>query len=143
MTNYKEPHKWILAGHYGYATLNGDSIKYLFEQTDKSSAADSFFDVITNAVYVVPAGFKFQPLMYVVYVAVPPNASGTIAIHEGATENVQTTAKNTIPIPFVPENRIEMPSENYATIAAGKYLVYKPTSAQVHFIECYGVEIQP
>ncbi len=136
MTNYRSTNrnKIIIAG---FETVIGKAVPiHLTEQTINDTAADAMYK--DSAVYSVPTGKKFILLGVRVYV--DSTGGGDLAIWEGATEDAETSLKQTVDLAVAGVNNVIEYYIHSVSFAAGKFITINPSGTQVEFVELLGYE---
>ncbi len=124
MANYKPYGTNLLS--YGGVTRpfsKSDEIKILILDYNLASTPNTFEDLTTGAVYSVPSGKTFTAYGFI---AEWNAIVGTWTIHQGDTEDAQTTLKFTIIRPATKET-IEYPFD--LEFASGKFIVLDSSAA--------------
>ncbi len=137
MGNYKGASRTITYGGYKRAIPAGAKIIVLCEPTNNASAADAMIKEFDNVLYQVTAGKTFHlcGLQYSLSAG-----GGTIVVHEGDTEDAQTTAKGTVVCGFEVGVLYEVAIID-ETFASTKFITVSPSTTQVLSIRMIGYEV--
>ncbi len=142
MVNYRKFEHLVTIGNITFHIPNTVELMRLHDRTDGSAAADSMNEHGGTNLFAVDAGKRFQIIGVKMYVE--GVAGGTLVIYQGDTEDALTLAKITLTIPKLDLMIHEIPfvdnDETLITIAAGKFVVIKP-SASLTWTEIYGYQI--
>ncbi len=143
MANQKwQAENYITIGGVTTAVPTGAVTVVLFDPTTNASAAESMRRAPGDAVYVVTSGAKF--VLLGIWLRISSVAGAVFTIHEGATEDAQTTQKASISLAKVLDftYEISMSDTTPREFAAGKYVVIKPSAGVVEYTQMIGYEIK-
>lgn len=135
--NYKSTQRKVTWGGLETTIPISATVVVLGEQTNSSSSADGMIKEFDNVVYAVTAGKTFH-LLGISYTL--SAGGGTIAVHEGDTENAQTVAKGTVLCGFTVGVEYFLAIED-ETFASAKFITIAPSTTQVLGIRMIGFEI--
>ncbi len=141
--NYKpRPRPVTIAGYKIYLPETAEYLQ-LFDRTTGASAAESM-QKDGGTLYAVGTGKTFHALGMRIIVA--GTTGGNIVIYSGDTEDALTTALHTFDVPKIDLMIYDIPfsSNNLKSLmvwSAGKFIVIKPSSTTIKFLEIYGYEI--